>query len=423
MKILVISPYPPSKDSNGIRSKMYSYEIALSHKDTQILILADKRGANDSESETPLDNLRVNRCWDKKLAKEEFVSLLHVKMDDFKPDIVHIHYNYLTFGSLLKTHSILKAILQFCSARDAKIIVTLHSIIEKPLKRVFLEMLYRSVRTPKVMERAIRYVFDRSLKTILIKSDVVITPSKSAYDFAIRYASNNKKAKIIYIPLGQYIVERYARQKDDNGKKTPLKILFVGAISPYKGVDVLIKSLYYLKNKDNIECDLNIVGRSVTRAKDDPRYEQNLRKLSAKLGIADHCHFITRYVENGEMLNLIEKADVVVYPLKDDGTLSTSASPYPAISLPVPVIVSDTARLRDFFDLPGVYKFHAGDPKSLSEAIKKATQDSFSFDERISQLEPHFATHVAMQYHDVYSKISRVHSGISDLGYFVHGGK
>lgn len=384
MKILVISPYPPSIDSTGHLASNISEGITSARNDVQILVLAD----GIDERESPTDYITVVRCWNKSQGSRQIRSQLEAMINSYNPDIVHLHYNYLTFGSVIKSHGILKFVVSTCKAKKKQIVVTLHSVISSPLKRMRAEMYLLRFPTPGSIDRLCARVFDRDLDLVLENCDLLVLPSCAAFEFARkRMEEMASRCKVSYIPLGYSVLDEPSPQNQSSAKSQKgLHILFYGAITPYKGLHILLQSVRQLM-LEGFDISLDVVGEFVTHGRSDPRYYHRIMTSVRKLGLQAICKFQVSHYAETELLQRLAKADVAVFPTLFDGTLSSSASPYPALFSGTKVVITDSPRLIDFSEVPGVFMAKVGDSTDLAKAIARAAgEDARLYDRHLFEL-------------------------------------
>lgn len=112
-----------------------------------------------------------------------------------------------------------------------------------------------------------------------------------------------------------------------------LELLFIGFIRPYKGVDILIEAYSKLSQVDRDRIHLNIVGETWG----------NKDQLINQLDQLNISHNLT-YVSTQEMVNYVNKSDLVVLPYK---SASASAVIPLAYHLNKPVIATKVGGIGD----------------------------------------------------------------------------
>lgn len=108
--------------------------------------------------------------------------------------------------------------------------------------------------------------------------------------------------KCVYIPENGIDPDRFSvsRKQESN---SPLRIVFVGRLVPYKGADMLIESVAELLRQRR--ANLTIVGDGPERAA--------LESLCDRLGCRPHVHFTGR-VSHGSVQQFLSESDVFAFP-------------------------------------------------------------------------------------------------------------
>jgi glycosyltransferase involved in cell wall biosynthesis len=140
-------------------------------------------------------------------------------------EILHLHYPYPNIELAL--------IFMLSKIKQKKMIITWHANIEKS-RWSFFSPFYNFI---------IKYLLKTS-SNIIVTSPSLLDNSKSL---------QNYKSKVSVIPLS--ISSKYHNQEVISRQPVkPFKLLFVGKLRKYKGVDILIQSI------KNIDVKLTIVG-------------------------------------------------------------------------------------------------------------------------------------------------------------------
>ena len=92
-------------------------------------------------------------------------------------------------------------------------------------------------------------------------------------------------------------------------------LMTFGLLSPGKGIENVIRALPAIvaEHPDLLYC---IVGATHPNllAREGEAYRNGLHHLAERLGVESHIHWIDAFVETGELLDLIEAADIYVTP-------------------------------------------------------------------------------------------------------------
>lgn len=143
----------------------------------------------------------------------------------------------------------------------------------------------------------------------------------------------------------------------------PLRVLFIGRLSPRKGPDVALESLALLRSRD-VDVQLDLLGAVF------PGYEWFESELR---DFARNRDLLERTVFHGfrpDVWPLIQACDVVVVPsVKDEPFGNTAVE---AVLAARPVVVSATSGLREATDgYRCAQQVPPGDPAALADAIEK----------------------------------------------------
>lgn len=191
-----------------------------------------------------------------------------------------------------------------------------------------------------------KYVADKA-RDIIVASDNLMQTIKSK---AIRI-----KTSVIELGLLDNLV--YPQFK--NNKKT-VDMLFFGRIEEYKGLDVLVKALYRLKEEQK-NYSYKVIGKG-----DITPYELDFKKLNVRV--------INNYISDKDLALELSQSKVVVLPYKNaTGSQTIQAANY----YYCPVIASDVGCFVDYIvDKKTGLLFHSGDEIGLAENIKKMLDDN-----------------------------------------------
>lgn len=166
---------------------------------------------------------------------------------------------------------------------------------------------YLCIRVPKIhtihepypfstLKKYRLFRFKTKIKLILHSSTYIAVPS----DTSFRRLSDHYKitdSKVGIVPFGPF--EIYKEYSTPKVRKEDNIILFYGNISPYKGIDVLLKAMEKIM-KINPELKLIIAGGG--------EFNYDVSNFHGNIQI------INRYLTNREIANLNERAAIIVCP-------------------------------------------------------------------------------------------------------------
>jgi beta-1,4-mannosyltransferase len=163
--------------------------------------------------------------------------------------------------------------------------------------------------------------------------------------------------KIHFIPHGLYpqgfeIKQTPLDQITQNCQ--PLRLVYFGNISPYKGLDLLVLALEQIsRTLGDLSPHVTIIGRIDTSRFPD---------LFQQLINCDNITIVTEFVENTNLNRYISDADLIILPFRD--TLTSGSLIY-ALSSAKPVLISDISSLAYYLSPDYSFKFVSGSVDSL----------------------------------------------------------
>jgi glycosyltransferase involved in cell wall biosynthesis len=179
------------------------------------------------------------------------------------------------------------------------------------------------------------------------------------------------------------------------------RLLFVGAVRPVKGVDVLLRALAILAERGRPER-LTVVGDPYFRSYRQA-YEQ-ARRLSVELGIADRVEFVGG-ADPPEVARHMRESAVVVLPSRRE-TLGVVL--VEALACGTPVVATRCGGPADIVTDQVGRLVPAEDPQALADAIASVVDERAAYDPallRAHALNTFSWERVTQQYRDLYSEI------------------
>lgn len=201
----------------------------------------------------------------------------------------------------------------------------------------------------------------RSLtRAVFSLSDRVIVHSRMEHRRISRFVNNPAKALQLFMPVFDFF--EYGNTNNFLPDETKqFRLLFFGAIRPYKGVDVLLRG-FAIALKDLPNMKLIIAGEYFYQDHTD-----SIMDLAAHLNITHAVTFINEYIANEHISELIHKADALVFPFR---SITQSASLTLAIANGKPSIVSKLQAFKEIIKEGETgCLFKTGSPEDLASAI------------------------------------------------------
>jgi glycosyltransferase involved in cell wall biosynthesis len=193
----------------------------------------------------------------------------------------------------------------------------------------------------------------------LFQAKQVITPSYTIQNAIVRRGIKSDKIEVI--PNGATLV-----QKVNSPPLAEKYLVYIGALQPWQGVDVLFRAMKYLRDKDDLRL---VVCCSHTEHKSKP-----YKKFAEKLGITDQV--IWKYqLSKKELQKIIQHALLSVAPLTEcSRNIEQGCSPlkiFESMACGVPVVASDLPVIREIIshNINGVL-VRPGRPAEIARAVR-----------------------------------------------------
>ncbi|MFI2744580.1 glycosyltransferase [Zhouia sp. PK063] len=152
------------------------------------------------------------------------------------------------------------------------------------------------------------------IRFLIMVSDIIIIHSKVSSDVILETSKSNKYLrKIKYIPHPNYIISYSENDlcKHEVTNDSRLKLLFIGAIKPYKNLEVLLEIIKEL----NDQVELTIAGKS---SHED--YFESLLKIK---GNSKNIILKNKFLNDDEMKSFIKSSDLLVLPYDITSSLNS----------------------------------------------------------------------------------------------------
>ena len=353
MKVLLVSPYPPSRD--GLAS--YAAEMVRRLKDSNDLgiltsvapssVASPAEGVYRILAANPLSVLRCVRL-----------------MRDFRPQIIHFQYSIAALGL-----GVGPAMLSVGVARlryGTRLVFTLHEVRRELMRLGFVgRLLYSAI--VRVSDTLI--VHTSEARTLLIEQC-------GAAPRIIRVVPHGVAPPQSAISAGSVDASRAF----GGGEDARSVVLYLGYLHPDKGVHHLLAALDILRKRDPaFDRRVRVIIAGVVRPRAgvfrwferaDHRYEQKLRGLVDSGGCGGVVAF-TGFVPDEDLIPLIRAARTIVLPYTN---VSQSGVGNLALAAGTPVIASDLPGLREPLQDGALY-FPTGDVGALADALDRILTD------------------------------------------------
>lgn len=276
-------------------------------------------------------------------------SVLRLVKNNWKPDILHLHWIHPFLLASSKGKTIIKSIsfiveLAILRIFRIKIVWTVHNIVNHEKKFSSLELFFTKF--------AIRF-FNR-----------IITHAHFAKNEVKKIYNITDNSKIQIIPHGNYI-NNYSNTIGRIKARNKLKIngkeivfMYFGLIRPYKGISELIQAF----NKLNYsQTRLLIVGK--------PLNNEIARGIHKKCEENENIKTFFEFIPVAEIQIYMNATDVVVLPYRD---ILTSGAVILAMSFGKPVIAPAIGCIPETLDSGGSFLYNPSVKDGLVKSMKQA---------------------------------------------------
>jgi glycosyltransferase involved in cell wall biosynthesis len=291
----VVSTIYPSPGGVATYFKyLYDEEKKL---DNNIIVFADKLDKKIKEDK------KIIRCWN---PSPKFIYQITKEVINKKIKKVHIQQELHIFGSKFNAF-LLPLLILFLRIIGVEVTITLHGVV--PLKEVNKEFMKENGYNgnPNIQRFGINFLYS----LICLFADKLIVHEKKFKDYLKDYYINSKKVYVIghgIKPLKELIHKDVSRKKLNIDDK--YTFVYLGYVTGYKGIDLLIDALKELKDKD---FNFIVVGSKHPRREKDENYMKYYNKIKEYFESDKRCIFFG-YVPEKEINYYFRAADCAVFP-------------------------------------------------------------------------------------------------------------
>ena len=270
-------------------------------------------------------------------------------------EAIWLQHEYGIFGGTAGSH-----ILELVGATDLPVILTLHTVLEEPSEE---------------QEVVLKRLIARAERTIVMAS-------KGADILKRRYGVPAERLRVI--PHG--VPDRPLRDPDalkpQFGWDGRTVLMTFGLLAPDKGIRHMIEAMPAIV-RDHPEALYEVVGATHPNQvrKEGERHRRMLKDLARDLGVEDHVRFVDRFVEQEELLDMLQAADIYVTPYLNMAQVTSGTLSY-AVAVGKPVIATPYVHAREILgDGHGVLV-----PPANAEALAEATLDLLDHEDKRREL-------------------------------------
>jgi glycosyltransferase involved in cell wall biosynthesis len=271
------------------------------------------------------------------------LSKLHLKE---RYDLVQIHNlpDFLVFSALIPKWT------------GAKIVLDIHDLMPE----FFAERFYQEMDTLAFRLLALQEKFACAF------ADKVITVTETWRKTLISRGIPPEKVFVVMNLADKRYFYRNGIEPKSNGNR--LELIYHGVFGHRHGLDLLLSAIDKIRETvPDIHLTLHGEGE----------YRKTLEEMVCELGLEEYVSFSDHFIPTQDLVELIRSADLGIVPYRNGvftgGILPTKLMEYAALGLPV--VVSRTPSINEYFDETMVEFFPPGDVDLLAESILKVASD------------------------------------------------
>lgn len=358
MRLVLISPYPPSKGSLN----EYAYHLVryFRQKDeiSEVIVLSDELPdgapypADDERS--GVAPLRVRPAW--RFNALDTPLRLRRAVQAWQPDVVLFNIQFASYGD-----SRIAAALGLLSPWVVRMTGTLTTVLLHNIMET-VDLGKAGFGGSPLLERATRFFGEVFTRMVLQADLVAVTIPKYVDILTNKYGADH----VVLAPHGAF---EQLPHPDLSLPDGPLQIMTFGKFGTYKKVEALIEAFEILQREQSQALVLVIAGT------DNPNVAGYLERVRATYSHVPNVRY-TGYVEEEDVPRIFGNAAVVVFPYNSttgsSGVLHQAGGYGKAVVLPN---LGDFAELITEEGYTGEF-FEPDDPRSMADAIARFLDDA-----------------------------------------------
>lgn len=257
-------------------------------------------------------------------------------------DAVILQHEFGIYGGPAGAH-----IIEFLRRLRPPLISTLHTVLDTP-----------DNNQRRVMDELIRH-----------SARLVVMAEKGRQMLENVYAAPPHKIAVVPHGIPDHVLGDSNAAKRDLGFKGRTLAMTFGLLSPGKGIETMIAALPQLVYA-NPELVYAVVGAThpQLRATEGEQYRNSLRRLAAGLGVGEHLHFVDRYLDLPDLMDLLAACDVYVTPYLNEAQICSGTLAY-AVGLGKPVVSTPYWHAQELLAERRGLLVPFGQPEAMADAV------------------------------------------------------
>lgn len=309
--VTLVAPYPPPHERHGYASGVASYTRnlveALRRSGDNITVLAQRL----SEDQDPGADLGIVRCW---TPSWRYALSVWREVRRRRSTLVHVQHELFLFGDGLKAG--LFPLLLWLLRLHTTVVVTLHGV--PPLAGLNREFLKENgLRGHPILLRLGLALFFRAI----VAGAHLIIVHENVLKERLRREYRCPPDKITVLPHGVEVPEESGSlpsveaSKQELGLAGKRVILYLGYLTGYKGVEVLVDAVARAV-PDHPDWVLLLGGGPHPRRLEERDYQRYLREIEERIERLGSQAKALGFVPEERLATVFRAADVVVFPYR-----------------------------------------------------------------------------------------------------------
>ncbi len=189
----------------------------------------------------------------------------------------------------------------------------------------------------------------RVAEALIARSSQIMVMAQRGREILLSHY-NVPDSKIAVIPHG--VPDRPhvdpATMKPQFGWQDRPVILTFGLLAPDKGIDVMIRAMPQVvaRNPQALYVVLGATHPNIVREQGGEVLREELKALARTLGVADNVAFVDRYVEQEDLLDQLQAADIYVTPYLNPAQVTSGTLSY-AVGMGKPIVSTPYVQAKE----------------------------------------------------------------------------